>query len=357
MQPVPVAASWIVPPLVSVAALADWLELTIGELEWFSDVKARNTRAPSTRLHHYHYSLRAKRHDGVRLIEAPQPRLKTLQRRILSEILERVPPYYTAAHGFVKGRSVRTFATEHVAQRVVLRMDLQDFFPRIGGARVQALFRTLGYPEVVADHLGGLCTNATPRAVFDASRWPALSAPALVEARRVYTRPHLPQGAPTSPALANLCAFRLDVRLTGLADWAGATYSRYADDLAFSGGDDFARRVDRYATQVAIIAQEEGWPVQHHKTRVMRQGARQELAGLVVNERVNVSRADFDTLKATLINCARYGPHTQNRDRHPDFRAHLAGRVSWVASVNLAKGERLRAIFERIDWREPADQR
>lgn len=351
MHPVPAAHDWRVPAIESVAALAEWLGVSVAELEWFSDVKGRNVHAPQPKLHHYRYAIRTKRRGGLRLIEAPQARLKAIQRRILTEILEHVPPYYSAAHGFVKGRSVRTFAADHAGKFVVLRMDLQDFFPCISGARVQTVFRTLGYPEAVADLLGGLCTNVTPRGVFTIVRDIAVSAEDVHDAIRTYARPHLPQGAPTSPALANICAFRLDVRLTGLADWAGATYSRYADDLAFSGDEEFARRIDRYTTQIAAIALEEGWHVQHRKTRVMRRGVRQHLAGLVVNRKVNISRREFDILKATLTNCVRHGPATQNSAKHADFRAHLLGRIAWVESVNALKARKLRTIFSEIVWR------
>ena len=82
----------------------------------------------------------------------------------------------------------------------------------------------------------------------------------------------------------------------------------------------------------------------------MRQGVRQHLAGLVANQRVNVMRADFDRLKATLTNCVRLGPESQNRDAHSSFRSHLDGRVGFVEMINPAKGKRLRALFERIVW-------
>jgi hypothetical protein len=166
----------------------------------------------------------------------------------------------------------------------------------------------------------------------------------------MYARPHLPQGAPTSPSLANLCSYRLDCRLAGLAQSAGAAYTRYADDLAFSGGERFDGSVARFATRVAVILMEEGFTVHHRKTRIMRASVRQHLAGLVANQRLNVRRADFDLLKAILTNCVRHGPTTQNREAHPNFREHLAGRISFIESVNLEKGRRLRAIFDQIEW-------
>ncbi|HTS31241.1 MAG TPA: reverse transcriptase family protein [Bryobacteraceae bacterium] len=351
MQPVAAAAGWPIPAIDSPGALAGWLGITAGELDWFADLRSlehdRHTRQV---LRHYRYRALTKQSGRIRLIEAPKPRLKVLQRRILAGILEKIPPH-PAVHGFVQGRSIRTFAVPHAGRQVVLRMDLRDFFPSIRRARIQALFRTLGYPEPVADLLGGICTNAAPH---DAWKNPGLDVDLhqLWEARVLYSHPHLPQGAPTSPALANLCAYRVDCRLAGLAQSAGAHYTRYADDLAFSGGDEFGRCVERFSLHVAAVLEEEGFHVHHRKTRIMRRGVRQHLAGLVVNRHPNVMRRDFERLKAILTNCVRLGPESQNRDAHPHFRMHLEGRVSFVESINPGKGKRLRAIFDRISWTE-----
>jgi RNA-directed DNA polymerase len=323
--------AWDVPIIETVADLADWLALTIGELDWFADLKGMATRQ---KLRHYYYRVLDKGNGEVRVIESPKPRLKWIQQRILAGILDKIPPH-PAVHGFVKGRSVKTFATPHVGQRVVVRMDLKDFFPSIGGSRIQAVFRTMGYTEPVADLLGGIATNAVPRDVVR---------------DQMYRRPHLPQGAPTSPSLANMCLYRADCRLTGLAESAGARYSRYADDLAFSGGEEFDRRAERFSGHVAAILHEEGFAVHHRKTRIMRQGVRQHLVGVVANQRLNIWRADFDRLKATLTNCVRHGPEGQNRDGHRDFRAHLEGRLSYVESINPEKAKKLRAVFQRIAW-------
>ncbi len=324
MQPVPALAGCDLPEILTAGDLARWLGVHGGELEWFANLKGLG----SHRLCHYHYRTVDKGAGQIRILEAPKRELKELQRWILREILEKIPAH-PAAHGFVKGRSIRTFVEPHVGKRAVLKMDLRDFFPSISRARVQALFRTMGYPETVADLLGGICTNAVRGDVPE-----------------LYRRPHLPQGAPTSPAIANLCAQRLDRRLAGLAKAVGAEYTRYADDLAFSGEADF----EKLSPYIAAIAAEEGFEVHHRKTRVMRQGVRQRLAGLAVNEKINVIRADFDLLKATLTNCVRFGPENQNREAHPAFRAHLEGRVGFVESINPDRGRKLRAILERIVW-------
>jgi len=352
MRPAAAAKSWRVPAILTESELAAWLRVRENELAWFANLKSAGPRRAAARLRHYHYRVLSKAGGDLRLIEAPKPRLKTMQQKILSEILAGIPAH-PAAHGFVKGRSIKTFATSHVGKRVVLRMDLKDFFPTLSRARIQALFRTAGYTERVADLLGGLCTNSVPPLVWreiNADDKPFAAPFAEFEARQLYGRPHLPQGAPMSPAIANLCMYRADCRLRGLAQAAGATYSRYADDLAFSGEETFERSVERFAAHVAAILREEGFQVNHRKTRVMRRSVRQRLAGVVTNEHLNIPRADFDRLKATLTNCVRLGPQSQNRERFPNFRAHLEGRVAFVEMINAEKAARLRRILERIQW-------
>jgi retron-type reverse transcriptase len=351
MQPVAAAKSWNVPAIESTSDLAGWLLIDDGELQWFADLRGLARRKPdSPKLGHYHYRLVTKRSGSIRLIESPKPRLKELQRQILGLILDRIPPH-PDVHGFCKGRSIKTFAAPHVGQRVVLRMDIQDFFPSISGARIQALFRTVGYPEAVANLLGGICTNATPVSILN-QLISGTDRNQLPELRELYRWPHLPQGAPTSPALANLCFYRVDCRLTGLANSVGVNYTRYADDLAFSGSEEFEKQVERFSIQVAAILLEEGFAVNHRKTRIMRQGVRQHLTGIVVNQTLNIKRNDFDSLKAILTNCIRFGPIGQNRDNHPDFRQHLDGRIGFVETINVAKGIRLRGLFQRIKWPE-----
>jgi hypothetical protein len=328
--------------------LAEWLSLSATELEWFADLKALGYKLRNSKLQHYRYRILPKRSGGIRLTECPKPRLKELQRRILYGILDRIP-VHGAVHGFVKRRSIATFAAPHTGKLALLRLDLQDFFPAFPAARVHALFRTLGYPEKVAELLGGICTNAVPRSVWN-SRLPEIGVRQWSNARALYASPHLPQGAPTSPALANLMAYRLDCRLSGLAKSAGAVYTRYADDLAFSGGEEFARAVERFAAHAAAIALEEGFSVNHRKTRIMRQGVRQQIAGTVVNQKVNLRRRDLDLLEAILTNCVRLGPESQNRAAVPNFRAHLEGRIGFVSMISRAKGQRLRELFDAIEW-------
>src|SRR5579871_1366462 len=129
MQPAAAARDWQLPAIESVSALADWLCLSIGELEWYADLKGLSSKTSNPKLQHYHYRILEKRSGGIRLLESPKSNLKALQRRILSGILNLIPAHH-AVHGFVQGRSIATFAAPHVAKHILLRLDLQDFFRR-----------------------------------------------------------------------------------------------------------------------------------------------------------------------------------------------------------------------------------
>jgi retron-type reverse transcriptase len=339
------AAEWGVKPLCSEAELCRWLDLPIEKLLWLADVNGRERQRPKEALRNYSYRWILKRSSGARLIESPKTLLKSIQRRILEEILTKIPPH-PAACGFSRGGSILLHAEGHSRQHSVVKMDVKDFFLSITMSRVWALFKSVGYPETIARLLAGLCTNSVPLHVL--GQYPERMSPILAQKLRT---PHLPQGAPTSPQLANLCAYRLDVRLSALAKHFEWFYSRYADDLLFSGpkqSTGFARRLEVWAGAVAI---EERLALNHRKTRSMRRDQRQRACGLVLNEKPNVPREDYDALKALLFNCARLGPASQNREKRADFRAHLLGRIGFVVQVHAGRGAKLRGLFEKIDWR------
>ena len=373
------------PHIATFGQLALHLNLTPGQLTVYADVQRLNRLRPweDTKRNPYRYRLVSKRPQTApisqsvapptppvgfwgklfgakppsapavvadpprlvkyRLLEIPKPRLKRSQRWILDEILALLP-VHDAAHGFVPGRSILTNAALHTGREVVVRFDLKDFFPSVPASRVRGVFAKLGYPQSVSRLLMGLCTTTTT------ARMDMLGLKSI----DLCERPHLPQGAPTSPALANLCAYRLDCRLAGLAKRFGANYTRYADDLTFSGGLELRRTQLRLRKWVIRVVTEEGFTLNAAKTRVKSQSDRQTVTGLVVNVKPNVRRRDFDLLKATLTNCVRHGPASQNRDKLPHFRAHLQGRVAFVASIHAVHGAKLRAIFDLIVWPDSA---
>jgi hypothetical protein len=151
-----------------------------------------------------------------------------------------------------------------------------------------------------------------------------------------------------------LAAYRLDCRLAGLAQAAGGFYTRYADDLVFSGDKSFAAGIKRFHLHACAIALEEGFEVQTRKTRIMRRAVAQKAGGLVLNDRANVPRRVYEELKAILYNCVRHGPVGENRNAHPDFRGHLRGRIAHVERVHPRHAEKLRVTFDKIIWDSPS---
>ena len=334
--------------LRSVGEIGEWLGLDENELLWFADRRQLERISPDGPLRHYRYYWKLKRHGKCRLIEAPKYRLRALQRKLSSEILNQIP-VHEAAHGFRKARSAASHAAPHVGKAVVLKMDLEDFFPSIAPARLVRILMHVGYAEDVAEILTSLSCNHVPSDVFGSFPHPDNWSQKR-RARQLYCRPHFPQGSPTSPTIANVCTFRLDSRLAGLARSANAVYTRYADDLLFSGDEEFSRSIDRFRTSVAVIASEEGFTVNHHKTRVMKRSVRQEAVGLVLNKKLNTRRDEFDRLKAILHRCVLRGPSEVNGGRHIDYRSHLRGRILHIAQSNASRLTKLTRLFQQIDW-------
>jgi RNA-directed DNA polymerase len=338
-----------VPFINTWADLAEFCGVDAPLLDWLSN-RGNWGQEREGRLQHYRYTWVPKRQGGYRLLAAPKPRLRNIQRRILHGILDQVPAH-AAATAYRPGGSIRAFAAPHTGRFVVLRMDLEDFFASTRGPRVVGLFRELGYPDSVVAGLAGLCTHRVPASVTDRcpetgseerqSRWRSL--------KRLQDW-NLPQGAPTSPTLANLCAFRMDLRLTAVATPIGARYTRYADDLAFSWSEDASPSLSGLIQLVEQIARDEGYLIRRPKTRVMRRSQRQVLAGTVVNDRVHVSRKERERLEAILTNCIRHGPESQNWARLPHFEAHLRGRIGWVAQLEPRHAVYLEELFGRIAW-------
>src|SRR5262249_16596997 len=223
-------------------------------------------------------------------------------------------PVTDAAQGFVAGRGIVSNANPHVGKAVVVNLDLSDFFPSIAFQRVRAVFERHGYSGCVASILALLCTESPRTTVTYAGT-----------KYEVATSPRgLPQGAPTSPGLSNQVARKLDKRLLGVAAKLGLTYTRYADDITFSGNPELARKIGWLLAKVRHVAQEEGFAVNEKKTRVMRRGSAQTVTGIVVNDKPSISREELRRLRAILHRAKTEGLEAQNREGRPNFRAWLA---------------------------------
>lgn len=322
MRPVAPFDNLALPALHTTSDLADWLLLTPEQLDAFVDKNGWRETHPMPGVKNYFYRMSPKSSGGVRLIEASKPRPKSLQRLINHRILANVPPH-PDSFGFVPGRNCIGAAQRHAGEEIVIGLDLKNYFSSLHYGRVYALFRHLGYPVSVAHELSGICKIVTPSR--NRQHMP-------FEQRQTLMAPHLPQGAPSSPALANLLTYRLDRRLAGLARSLGANYTRYADDLTFSGDSGIR---DAVLTTVPEITQDEGFKIRKSKTRVMSCHRGQMVLEIVVKEAINIPRKDFDQLKATIDQRAW--------EKDPAEFERIFGQIGWVAQVNPNKARKLYA--------------
>ncbi|WAS92208.1 reverse transcriptase family protein [Nannocystis punicea] len=316
------------PPLAGAEELAKAIGVEVKALRFL----AYNRKV--SRVSHYRRFLLPKKTGGFRLISAPMPRLKQAQRWALEHIFAKltVDP---AAHGFVAGRSIVSNARPHVGADVVVNFDLKDFFPTVTFPRVKGAVRRLGYSESVATALALLCTEPdVDEVALDGTTW------FVARGQR-----YLPQGSPCSPAITNLLCRRLDRRLGGLAQALGFVYTRYADDLTFSGRGEAAesKRVGKLLRGVADIVAHEGFVVHPEKTRVMRRGRRQEVTGIVVNDRPTVPRDELRKFRATLFQIEKDGPAGKRWGNGGDVLAAVHGYACFVAMVDPARGQPLLA--------------
>jgi RNA-directed DNA polymerase len=293
---------------------------------------------------HYHFWTIPKRDGTRRLITAPKKELKAAQRWLLKNVVERLP-VHSAAHGFLRARSIGTNAQVHAGADVVVKIDLKDFFPTVTFRRVKGLFRKGGLPENVAT-LCALLATEPPRDVvqFRGKTLFVASGPRAC-----------PQGAPTSPAITNAICLRLDRRMSGLSRALGYAYTRYADDLTFSwrtpadaGGSRAAAPIGTLLRGVATILETEGFRVHRKKTAVRRAGSTQRITGLVVNKPnapgvppARVPRDVVRRLRAAIHNREHGKPGKEG-----ETLAQLRGMAAFIYMVDPKKG---RAFLERID--------
>jgi RNA-directed DNA polymerase len=258
-----------------------------------------------------------KRSGGAREIAEPLPNLKLIQRWILENILYKCQPS-RFAKGFVPRRSIRENARFHRGQSLVLSLDLKDFFPSIRGGRVYKFFRRLGYQNKVAHMLTKLCTLNNS----------------------------LPQGAPTSPALSNLISLRLDRRLAGLALKERLRYTRYADDMTFSGEFD-PGRIIRF---VRVVSAAEGYTLNESKTRLMERHQRQEVTGVVVNSKLQAPRDKRREFRQIMYFIDKYGLDSHLAYTHNsrgNYLKHLLGIANYFLFIN-PKDKYVRESIRRL---------
>ena len=309
------------PTIYNKEHLAARLDVTLKQLNWLAYGADR-----------YRTFYIPKANGEPRRVDEPAEKLKTAQRWILRRILDKLPVYRNV-HGFRRRRSILTNARKHLLRQVVVRIDLQEFFPTLTFRQARKVFLRAGYPFSVANVMANLCSREGV----------------------------LPIGASTSPALANLICRKLDKRLWSLAKKTGFRYTRYADDLVFSSSD------RRFASLVPFFKQvivEEGFRVNEKKLAILRRNSCQKVTGIVVNRKPNVARAESKWIRAVVYNCRKNGVQAEFRKwrermakdgrEAPDdtgkFGRQLAGRIAFIRHIHPQRGQELWEQFRQIDF-------
>lgn len=290
------------------------LEL-LGETDWPEEKQLACLYSVSNHTERHYNKVRIpKRTGGYRTLYVPDPLLKGIQRQILTSVLEtqEISPYATA---YQKGSSVRDNAAVHLRQPMVLTLDIADFFPTIHFLMIyRKAFPNVLYPPAVKTLLTSLCCY----------------------------KDQLPQGAPTSAAISNLVLKEFDTHMGEWCKGQGVSYTRYCDDMTFSG--DF--NPSAIISKVKNFLKAMGFILHPDKIKVIPQGARQLVTGVVVNEKLQTSQQYRRKLRQEIYYCLQYGPESHLKKREDTaylpqgkhgvqrYVQSLLGKINHVLHIN-----------------------
>lgn len=272
---------------------------------------------------YYNFQI-SKKSGGKRHINIPNEGLALVQQFIKNEILDTIP-IHESAHGFKKDFSIISNASKHLNQEMVLNIDLKDFFPSIGTRKVFYVFNSLcGYDKELSYCLTRLVTLNNS----------------------------LAQGACTSPVISNIVSFNMDNRLEKLSKKMGINYTRYADDITFSGTKDKINNKLLYI--VEQIINECGYSLNKKKTRFQSSVMRQEVTGLIVNgNKLSIPNEYIRKIRQEIYYIKKYGivSHKEKSGFYNKYyRDHLFGKIMFVRQINEVKGNKLLKDYYTIDW-------
>lgn len=297
---------------------------------------------------------RPKRSGGSRHISAPEPMLMDVQRLILRRALRNLP-HHPASYAYRQGRSILDCANQHLGARWMIKFDLHDFFGTINERDAYRVFLDRGYAPLVALELARLCTRSRT-----ADWWgTADQRYQVIPTYAVNVVGHLPQGGPTSGAIANAVATPLDGALHQAATANGLVFTRYSDDFVFSSTDDFVRtHATHIIKKVRKIVEAHHFQLHEKKTRVVPPGARHIVLGLLIADRVRLLPEFRRRIEVHVNGVTRYGltPHAQHRRFRSvlSFISHVDGSLSFAKSIErewaYRTAERWTAALERSQY-------
>ncbi|MBV1709410.1 MAG: reverse transcriptase family protein [Erysipelothrix sp.] len=262
-----------------------------------------------------------KKSGSFREISIPSVELKKMQRWILDNILYKIEVSEYAT-GFVRKKSIKDNAKCHLENNCVINLDLKNFFPTIHFDRVFKIFYYSGYTKEVSFLLSKICTYKSI----------------------------LPQGSPASPQISNIACLKLDYRLSKLSKCFRASFSRYADDLTFSGDYGITKIIDT----VKKIVNDEGFEVNEKKIRIQFKHQKQNVTGLTVNDfKVRVSREYLRKFRQEIYFCQKFGIRDHLRFINSDrryFRDYMYGKAYFINMIDVDEGKLLLNKLNQINW-------
>jgi RNA-directed DNA polymerase len=302
-----------------------------------------------------------KRNGGFRSIASPEPRLLALQRWIVQEILNQLHVHPASCAYAPKSSPVRC-AKRHLGANWLIKVDIHDFFESITERAAWRVFRSAGYQPLMSLELARLCTRLPHGTRAITEKWHTERARrGTIKPYRTWTIGYLPQGAPTSPMLANLASERLDASLQMLADRYGLIYTRYSDDIAFSTGNEFDRkRAGILILEVERLFRSFGLAMHRKKVSVSSPAARKIVLGLLVNgTEVRINGRFRRRMLDHVRGIERFGLSAHRE--HRNFASlwgmvrHIEGLITYAESIE-GKGAfaslrtRLKAALSRDGW-------
>jgi hypothetical protein len=268
------------------------------------------------------YPIRKKNRKKKRFIDAPQGKLKQIQKEILINFLYKFKPHPIAC-GFVKHKSAIDGARVHVGQKILVCMDIYNFFGSINIGRVENLLRYLmqrtnkfkkyASNDIVVSHLAQLLTY----------------------------RGRVPQGAPTSPVVSNLICLGIDKKLKLLEAKYDCKITRYADDISCSSSEN--KDLVKIIPEVKSIFRARGFKMNRDKTRVSRANKRMKVTGIVVNDKTNVTKVTWRNLRAKLHKLA-----LTNSALDENELSKIRGKIEWITALNKSRGTQLLTQFNIV---------
>ena len=288
--------------------------LSVNQLTFYTQV---NVRRASYRQFHI-----PKKSGGVRTITAPDGQLKEILRTLAYIFSELYIPT-NEAMAFIPGRSIVDNAMQHTGHNYVLNIDLSDFFTSITANMVQHGLEKIGIPSLVAQDLASICTYP------------------IIEDHHIHNV--VPQGSPASPILSNICAMPLDRRLEGLAKRFHLTYTRYADDITFSSQHNVYQADGQFMKELVKIIEECHFSINPKKTRLLKPGERQEVTGLTVSEKPNVSRKYIKNLRAMIH-------HISHQEQPTNHEVNVArGKLNFLRMVKGKEDSTYIALIKKLN--------